>query len=161
MNAQMVTATIQLILAPVVMVSACAILLTGLLSRYAAINDRLRAIGQERLDLLRRDSDDHFIDERLREIDYQIPELLRRHKLAQDAVLAVYLAVAVFIGNMFVIAIAAVTQSDGVATLALLIFLAGIAVLLIAILYTVNEVRSSHRAVHYEVRRIAELGKSQ
>jgi Protein of unknown function (DUF2721) len=92
-NAQMIAATIQLILAPVVMVSACAILVTGLLSRYAAINDRLRAIGQERLDLLRRKiraSEDPFIDERLAEIDYQIPDLLHRHKLAQNAVLAVY-----------------------------------------------------------------------
>ena len=159
----MVTATIQLILAPVVMVSACAILLTGLLSRYAVINDRLRIIGQERIDLLRRkkhDSDDDFIDERLAEIDYQIPELLRRHTLAQDAVLAVYLAVATFIGNMFVIAIAAITQSDSAATLALIVFLAGIAVLLVAIMFTVNEVSSSHRAVHYEARHIAELGKS-
>lgn len=36
------------------MVSACALLLGGLLSRYAAINDRLRVLAREPFDLLRR-----------------------------------------------------------------------------------------------------------
>jgi uncharacterized membrane protein YphA (DoxX/SURF4 family) len=53
MNAEMPPRTIQLILAPVVMVTACAILLAGLLSRFAALNDRLRLLARERLDLLR------------------------------------------------------------------------------------------------------------
>ena len=53
MSAENVTRTIQLILAPVVMITACALLLNGLLSRYDALNARLRIMGRERLDLLR------------------------------------------------------------------------------------------------------------
>jgi len=87
------------------MVSACAILLTGLLSRYAAINDRLRA--------MRRASPTPagLVGERLDEIDAQIPLLLRHHKRAHDAVLAVYCASAVYIGDMFVIALGAATSA--------------------------------------------------
>ena len=49
MNAEMVARIIQLILAPVVMISACAILESGLLGHYASINARLRNMTHERL----------------------------------------------------------------------------------------------------------------
>jgi hypothetical protein len=47
MSAEMVARTIQLIIAPVVMVTTCSILLGGLLSHYAALNDRLRGMARE------------------------------------------------------------------------------------------------------------------
>ena len=42
MDVQTAAKTIQLILAPVVMVSACGILLTGMLGHFGNINDRIR-----------------------------------------------------------------------------------------------------------------------
>ena len=53
MGVASVSQTIQFILAPAIMISACAIILGGLLSRYAAVNDRLRALAHERFDLIR------------------------------------------------------------------------------------------------------------
>ena len=163
MTAETVSRTIQLILAPVVMVTACAILAGGLLTRYAAINDRLRAIARERLDLLRAGAGaaqrDSFTTERLEELDAQVPGLLHRHKQARDAVLGIYAASLVFIGNMFLIALAAATQSEWLANAVLLVFLAGIATLFAALLQTVLEARTSHQAVHYEVRRVTGLGR--
>jgi len=53
MNTEMVTRIIQTIIAPVVMVNACAILLGGLVSHSNAINDRLRAMARERIEMLR------------------------------------------------------------------------------------------------------------
>ena len=44
MNVEMVARNIQIILAPVVLVTACAILAQGLLGRYAVITDRLLAL---------------------------------------------------------------------------------------------------------------------
>lgn len=49
----MTTRTIQLILAPVVMVTACGILVNGLIGRYTNITNRLRTMAHERLELLR------------------------------------------------------------------------------------------------------------
>jgi len=40
-----ITATIQLIIAPVVIVTACALLVNGLLTRYTLLIDRLRALA--------------------------------------------------------------------------------------------------------------------
>ena len=52
MSAETVTRTIQLILAPVVMLSACSVFVGGVLAHYAAINDRIRTMVHERLELL-------------------------------------------------------------------------------------------------------------
>lgn len=163
MSVQAVAATIQLILAPVVMVTSCAILVGGLLQRYAAINDRMRAMARERLDLLRSIKAtaaaqlDPYVAERLGEIDTQMPDLLRRHKLIHDSVLTVYCAVLVFVASMVVIAGAATFSSSAAAGAALVLFLVGTAVFLIGVLLTALEVRTSRRAVVYEVERVMAL----
>lgn len=165
MDIKAVAETIQIIIAPVVMVTACAILVGGLLSRYAAINDRLRVMARERLDLLaarQMPHDEHSVaalihTERLTQIDTQIPLLLQHHKLAHDSVLAVYAAAVVFIADMFVIALITITHSDGLAAGALIVFLIGVVLLLLGVVLTALEVRTSHRALHYEVQRVAGL----
>ena len=103
---------------------------------------------------------DKIVPKLRREIDYQVPDLLRRHRLIQDSVLSAYCAVMVFIASMFVIALAAATGSAWAATAALLIFLAGTAVLFLGILLTAIEVRTSHRSVRYEVNRVTDLMSS-
>src|SRR5579884_4097507 len=100
MTAQSIASSIQLIIAPVVMVTACAILINGLLTHYANINDRLRLMARERLDLLRLIRDeksaapgvDSFTVERLDQIDREMPELLQRHGLVRNALLALYVS---------------------------------------------------------------------
>jgi hypothetical protein len=160
MAIEMTTRIIQLILAPVVMVSASAIVLSGLWSHYGAINDRLRAMARERLALLKAtagQAEGTFNAERLGEIDGQIPDLLRRHTLMRNAILLVYWASAIFIANMFVIAWAAVSTADWLAAVTLLTFLAGLGALLLGILLTTFEVHISHRAVQYEVKRVTNI----
>jgi hypothetical protein len=163
LTVETVARTIQLILAPVVMVSACAILLTGLLSRYAAINDRLRLMGRERFDLiaaLKEDTASYrsiLHGERLSQIDYQIPLLMRRHKMAHDSVLAIYCSTGIFVADMFIIALGAVSYADWIGIGVLLVFVLGTLALLGGVLITAWEVRISHRAVHYEVERILKM----
>ncbi len=161
MDIETVTRTIQLILAPVVMVTACAIMLTGLLTRYAAINDRLRTMVHERLDLLAKGTTDGLTSERLTQLDAQIPLLLRHHKRAHDAVLVVYYAVAVYIADMFVIAILAVAGAVWASGMVLLLFLAATGLLFVGVLLTAMEIRTSHETLHYEVQRVAGLGRER
>ncbi len=159
-DVQSVAQTIQLILAPVVMVTASGILLTGLLGRYAAVNDRLRALAQERLALLRGEGD-RWRAERLTEIDHQLPELLARHGHLHDAALAFYAGIAVFVVSMFAIGGASAARSAEAATVALGLFLAGTAVLLVGVVVAAREVRTSDRSVRYEVERIARIGADE
>ena len=90
MTINTVTRLIQLMIVPVVMVTACALLINGILQQYASINDRLRLMARERLELWHpREAEqatpmtarDAFITERLEQIDTQLPQLLQRHHL--------------------------------------------------------------------------------
>ncbi len=164
MNAEMVARTIELIVAPAVMVSACAILQGGLLGHYAAINDRLRSLTREHLELLgARDQDEvraaGYHSERLEEINVVLPDLLQRHKLARDAILFIYGAICAFVVNMVLIAVAVASASSWIAVLTLVMFIAATLVLLWGLLMVAVEIRMSHRAVQFEVERMLRLNQ--
>jgi hypothetical protein len=155
MSAETVTRTIQLILAPVVMVSACSIFIGGLLTHYAAINSRIRMMARERFDLLRSASDARLlVDERLDEIDLQLPALLARHERVHHALLAAYLGILILVASMCVIALSASVSGEWLVSLVLVLFVAGILAVLMSVLLMWLEVRVSHQAVGFEVRRV-------
>jgi polyferredoxin len=164
MNTGNLATLIQAIIAPVVMVTASAILVGGCLQRYSEISSRMRALTSERLDLLRGvDAEparaDALTAERFHQIDRQLPELLRRHNRVRHAVVALYLSVLVFVVSMFVIALARLAPASKlVVDVALLVFLAGTAVMLVGVVLTAMEVRISHLTVQYEVDRVLRLG---
>ncbi len=155
MDVETFARTIQTILAPVVMVSACAIILGGLWSHATSINDRLRVMNRERLDLWRAPSTDAYAAERTLEIDTQAPMLLRRHLRVRDAIVTLYAAVLVYLVSMFAIAGASLLNTP--ATLALLLFLVGTLLLLTGVGLAILEIRSSQAALEYEVKRVASL----
>jgi hypothetical protein len=165
MSTETVSRTIMLILAPVVMFSACSIFVGGALSHYTAISDRIRALTRERLDVLRAlrtmpggpDAARAIAVERLEEIDGQLPDLLGRHQLVHHAALAVYGAIGIFILTMCVIALTAAVSADWVAVLVFGVFVAGVLVMLLGVVLITAEVRTSRRALQYEVRRVARL----
>jgi Protein of unknown function (DUF2721) len=160
MSAETVTRTIQLILAPVVMLSACSIFVGGLLSHYAALNARIRMLAHERLDLLRGASDaDRLVAERLAEIDVQLPELLRRHGLVHHALLAAYLGVLILVASMCVIAFSAAVDADWLVSLVLALFVSGLLAVLASVVLISLEVRTSQRAIAFEVQRVLHLGR--
>ena len=122
MSPEEIGRTIQLILAPVVMFSACSIFVGGVLSHYTSLSDRIRALTRERLDLLRtlrsQSTDaDGLVAERLAEIDGQLPEMLHRHRLVHHAVLAVYATIGILVPTMCVIALTAAVTAEWVAPL--------------------------------------------
>ena len=156
MDTQMIGQIIQLIVAPVVMISSCALVLNGLLARYGAINDRLRLMAHERLELLRTGQNDRFSAERLNEIDRQIPGLLHRHRQLHDAVLLTYCSIFLFLLAMF--AIAGLVAGVGWLTSAvLLLFIGALLALMLAVAVAVLEIYRSNRALRYEVEQIGKL----
>jgi hypothetical protein len=155
MDVETLARTIQIILAPVVMITSCAIILGGLWSHASSINDRLRAMNRERLDLWRAPSADAYTAERMLEIDTQAPLLLRRHRRVRDAIVTIYVAILVYISSMFATAGAALLNIS--ATLALLLFLAGTLLLLSGVLLAILEIRISQSALEYEVERVTSL----
>jgi hypothetical protein len=152
--------TISLTLAPVVMITSCAILLNGILTRYESVSARMRAMHHERLELL--EGLGHtstsgmptvgLSTQRIHEIELQLPKLLLRHKLIHNAVLSENASIVLFVTSMFIIALAVLTNSQNIATVALLIFLIGTATLLVGVILTTLELSRSQREVAYEIQ---------
>ncbi|MEO8392590.1 MAG: DUF2721 domain-containing protein [Chloroflexota bacterium] len=157
MDTQMVGQIIQFIVAPVVMISSCSLVLNGLLARYGAINDRLRLMARERFELLRALQSDRYNEERLSEIDRQLPDLLHRHKQVHDAVLLTYCSIFLFLVTMFAIAGLVVSSVAWVSTLVLLLFLGALLALMTGVAIAVMEIYRSNLAVRYEAEQIAGL----
>jgi hypothetical protein len=153
-----VSRIIQPILAPVVMVTSCAILLGGLLSRYSIINDRIRSLNRERLDLLRAGTDPSGLNhERMTEIDVQAPELLHRLRIGHRAIGAVYSAILIFILDMFIIALVAFTGQTWTIVLALGVFFAGLISVCIGVASVAYELQMAMTSIAYEVEKVRSL----
>jgi hypothetical protein len=162
MSPEEIGRTIQLILAPVVMFSACSIFVGGVLSHYTSLSDRIRALTRERLDLLRtlrsQSTDaDGLVAERLAEIDGQLPEMLHRHRLVHHAVLAVYATIGILVLTMCVIALTAAVTAEWVAPLVFGIFLAAVLTMLVGVALVTVEIRTSRRSLVFEARRVSRL----
>lgn len=104
---------------------------------------------------------DDLAIERISELDAQFPDLLKRHKLAHDAIFVVDCAILVFLCDMFLIASAVAFDSVWMATGTLILFLVGTGIVFAGTLLMTLEVRTSHLALHYEVRRVMSLGKKR
>lgn len=152
--------------APVVLITTAAILSGGLLTMYGSVNDRMRAMNRERLEIftgaagtLRPAADVPASgQERLTQIDTQLPMLLRRHRLPHDAVLLMYAGVAVLVLSVIAIAIAVTNRSGAVGTAALVLVLAGTVTLLGGLLFAARSIMISADAIDYEVSRALSVG---
>ena len=183
MDPEMVARTIQLIIAPAVMITSCCIFTNGLLAHYAAIGERLRVTVRERVDLLKetevspqRHSDARsqrhpaterkvegsglIIQERLADIDFQIPNLLRHHLLVRTSLAGTFIAIVVYILDMFVIAYSVLSNRPDFYSAILVVFLLGVASQLIGVSYSVFDAFMSHNIYAYETRHALLLDKT-
>jgi Protein of unknown function (DUF2721) len=165
MNPIAVTA-IQAMVAPVVLITTAAILSGALLTMYGSVNDRMRAMDRERLDILTGTAGTLLSAaevppagrERLTQIDAQLPMLLRRHRLLHNAVLLIYAAVAVLVLSVIAIGVAVTGSSGAAGIAALALVLAGTVMLLGGLLFAARSIMISMDAIDYEVRRALSLG---
>ena len=165
MNPIAVTA-IQAMVAPVVLITTAAILSGALLTMYSSVNDRMRAMNRERLDILT-GTDGTLLSasevppagrERLTQIDTQLPMLLRRHRLLHNAVLVIYTGVAVLVLSVIATGVAVTVRSGAAGTAALVLVLVGTVMLLGGLLFAARSIMISMDAIDYEVRRALSLG---
>jgi len=157
---------IQAMVAPVVLITTAAILSGALLTVYGSVNDRMRAMNGERLKILTGAAGALLSSadvkasgqERLTQIDTQLPMLLRRHRLLHNAVLVIYAGVAVLVLSVIAIGVAVTNSSGAAGTAALVLVLAGTAMLLVGLLFAARSIMISQDAIDYEVRRSLSLG---
>ena len=164
MDPEMVARTIQLIIAPAVMVTSCCIFGAGLLGHYSTIGERLRVTVRERVDLIRETEAESMsrliLRERLEDIDYQIPHLLRHHLLVRTSLAGILIAMVFYILDMFVIAFSVISNQSALYSAILLVFMLGVASQFVGVICAVFDAFMSHRIYAYETRHAMLLEKS-
>jgi len=141
MSVEQTTQLIQLILNSVLMSVACALVLSGLTVRYAMIGDRLEDSRQdERLntnfDLTRH----HAMTKR------QLRRLQQRYSISRYSVLTAYYALLFSTLSCFALAVRGILDWNWLISIALGIFVFGIAALLVAVGLTLIEIHLSDSA---------------
>lgn len=157
---------ISAMVAPVVLITAGAILSNGLLTIYAAVNDRMRILNLECRRLITGPDGTlrtpaqlpPLVAERVTEIRRQLPLLLRRHQLIHNAILLIFSGVAVLVLSVIAIAAAVTGHSDAGAIAALALVLAGTVVILGGLVCAARSLAMSRNAIEYEVSRTLSLG---
>jgi hypothetical protein len=151
------------IVAPVVLLTVGGMLSNGLITIYNDIDNRMREMTRERLEIRRGPAgqvlDDDSVPaidrERLYEIGVQLPMMLRRHKLTRVSVLIIYVAIAVFGLSIVVIAIAVSANDEIAGRVALGLVVAGTIIMLLGLAVAATSVARSADAITYAVERTA------
>lgn len=152
MNVEIVVQTIQLVIAPTVMITSCMLIQGAILGRYTNIGNQLRTLARNRGELLIEELPEAILNGALPVVDREISLLTHRHLLIQNTVLVFYGAIACFLLSMLAIGAAKGLNSTPVALTALALFLIGTVTLLAGVMVASSEIRISHQAVRLEVR---------
>lgn len=156
-----VVRTIELLVAPVVMVSAAGLLCLALYNRLAGVVGRIRAIHKEEFDALSRLSvappprPSSSAARRVVTLEEQVEHLMGRARLVRAALSCLLGGVLCMLSCVFGIALALVW--DGAAYLALGVFLAGVLLDVAAVVLAMLELRVALVAAALEAASIEAL----
>ena len=146
---------IQLMLAPGLMISACGLLLLGMNNKYSLVVNRIRLLNEEKRKFFSKAGEKDFNYEdnvRLESISTQLNHLTFRVKLVRNAVLSYTFAVAFFVLTSLFIGLQYVLGNENLNYIVTLLFLAGMTLVLIGVLYAAYETKKGYDIIHYEVK---------
>ncbi|MBM0745077.1 DUF2721 domain-containing protein (plasmid) [Phormidium sp. CLA17] len=147
-----VTKIIGLIIAPVVLVTACVLIVNGLIIQYNSIGDRILTVNQKIIKLRSvHINEDDIETQHLPELEVLLLDLFKHHHFVHDAILLIYLSILIFMLDMLVIAIAVTTNINWLALMTLIIFLSGVATAFLGIILISYETSTSHYSIQLEV----------
>ena len=153
--------TLQPLLAPVVLISACGLLTMSLNNRATACTTSIRRLHHERLEISERAAaaGGSTPTERLRYegVGTQSEQLLRRLRLVRRALVCVVGCVVLMLVSSLSIGLAELTEDSPFESVAVLAFVAGLVSLLVGALTFLVELRISLNEIAYEHDRMLGL----
>lgn len=145
---------IQMMLSPAVMISACGLFLLGANNKYSSVLNRIRLINDEKRRLVMKAGDREFTPEenlRLESTTRQLRGLSMRARLVRDSVLSYTTAAALFVVSSMLIGAALVRGIAGLHYLSTAVFLAGMLMVFVGIVFGVLESRKGFDIVQLEI----------
>jgi hypothetical protein len=152
--------TIERLLAPVVLISACGLLAMAQYNRLAAIVARIRQYHHERVDVFRlmemsEGDDDPTLRLRFDGVYHQACHMLRRARLTRNALIGMVSCVLLMLACSLAIGASAVWPEIEWVVIAL--FVAGLVSMFAAMVLALLELRISLQQVEYEHKRMGLL----
>ena len=147
----------QRVLVPVLMISGLGLFILVMQTRYGRIVDRIRALNNERLELIRGDIvrklskvEKTWNFHRLHGIQEQVSVLVIRGKLLKDSLKFMFISIFTFIISSLFLFIEQITKIP-VSFVVLILFTLGMVMLLLACINIIREVISSYEAVIFDI----------
>jgi Protein of unknown function (DUF2721) len=150
-----VVSLIQAMLAPGIMISACALLLLGMNNKYSLVVNRIRLLDDEKrkLNVVRLESALKGYELiRMQSIIIQLDKLAYRVKLIRNAVLDYTIAVGFFIASCLSIGIQYIFSESSLFYFALALFLFGMLSVFIGVIVAAIETYRGYEIVKVELK---------
>jgi hypothetical protein len=156
MNSEIsIVQVIQLMLAPGLMISACGLLLLGMNNKYSLVVNRIRLLNEEKRKFFSKAGEKDLQYEenvRLESLSMQLNGLAFRVKLIRNAVLSYTIAVAFFVLTSLSIGFQFIFEAGKIDFLITALFLAGMILVLIGVIYAAYETKKGYDIIHIEVK---------
>ncbi len=156
MGAEIYYKTIQLMLAPAVMISACGLLLLGISNKYSSVNNRLRLLNEERRrhhNKLNQGSELEYLEiTRLQSISRQLEELMYRSKLVRNVIVSYTIGLFLFIFTSLLIGIDIFLNTKITDYFALSTFILGLLSVGIGLVYSLTETLKGYKILEVEIK---------
>lgn len=146
---------IQLMLAPGLMISACALLLLGMNNKYSLVVNRIRLLNEERRRSTRQitgrapEAEENI---RWESINIQLNKLTERVKFVRDAVLSYTYGIACFVITSLLIGMAYIFEFQNLSFIITLFFLFGMVLVLIGVSFAAYETKKGYDIIQLEVK---------
>ena len=147
----------QIVLVPVLMISGIGLFILVIQTRYGRVVDSIRAINNERLELIKKTVikkvskvELQWNNYRLEDLQKQVTILIRRGKLLKDSLQLMFISIFTFILSSLALFIDSITKIS-LSLIVLIIFSLGMAVIFISCINIIIEVTSSFKAVIYDI----------
>ncbi len=147
---------IQAILAPALGISAVGLLLLGLNNRYSLIISRIRQMNDEKRRfkqrLLEKTELSYMENSRFMSIRQQSEELFARSKIVRNAILSLQTSIGLFVLSSVAIGLSMVIEAEVFRLVPLFLFILGMIVVFIGIVYAALDVYRAYHIVLLEMR---------
>jgi len=150
-----VTQTIQLILAPGVMINACGLLLLGIGNKFSSVLNRIRILNDEKRRLqLRAGEPDYSTPEnqRVESIVRQLHGLLKRAQWIRNAISCYFISVGLFVLTSLLIGADFFLQVPYLKDVIICVFLSGMLVVFLGVVFGVLDTLKGYDIVKFEVQ---------
>ncbi len=146
---------IQLILAPGVMISACGLLLLGISNKFTSVLNRIRALTEEKRKITLNAMERNLVsaeNHRVESITRQVAGLLNRARLIRNSVFCYLCAIGLFVVTSLLIGADYFVPMLQLRYLILGMFLSGLIVVFVGVIYGVIDIMKGYNIVKLEVQ---------